>query len=147
MKIYICYEYDYDCFNIRKAFANKQEAIIFASENNLFVDEQELVEGMYDVSKYNFYTYFVINYNPMYKDPITFVEEVTSSIYPDMNPICVEKKSYTPGQPYYTFNVFADSRAEAKSIFYDKFKEAMDKFYMENNVLRQNGQVKTWKKP
>ena len=102
---------------------------------------------MYDVSKYNFYNYFVINYNPMYKDPITFVEEVTSSIYPDMNPICVEKKSYTPGQPYYTFNVFADSRAEAKSIFYDKFKEAMDKFYMENNVLRQNGQVKTWKKP
>jgi len=143
MKVYIVYWSDHEEWNIEKIFSNKEEAIIYASEHNFNVEEHEVIDGMYDVSKYTFYNYYSIITDPHSHDPIRWISKNVTTRYDLIDP-AKQRINISCGDVY---NVIADSEEEAKEIFYNAFKEAMDKYYEDNHVYRQNGKIKTWKKP
>ena len=144
MVVYVVYDCDYEYWKIHKIYTTEKEAIIYASEHGYFVEPHELSEGEFDVDKYNIYEYYEIFYNPKQRDPIYHIQKKKSSKYPEENPISLAEVTWEH-KP--VFNVMADSDEEAKEIFYNAFKEVMDKYYAANNILRQNGKIKTWKKP
>ena len=140
--------------NYTKAiFKDEIEAAIYKEENDktnnncLFIEEYDLIEGKYDTSKYKTFTYYELDYIPFSKCPIdclnkytgiegitdkSFIESINDISLYDGNAIAFIK---------------ANSKEEAESKFYDIYEEAMNNHYKKENITRQNGKIKTWKRP
>lgn len=142
MKVYVTYWADWEEYTLHKIFSNRKEAEIYATEHNLYIEEYELADGIYNVDEYNV-TYFTIFYNPCRRDPISNVVKHVSNKAPEEGKIV----HWGDNNHLKQFNVVADSEMEACEKFYDIFKIETDKYYIENNVLNQQGQIKVWHKP
>lgn len=153
MKIYAVKYCDYEETYIKAIFKDEIEAAIYKEENDkdndngLFIEEYDLIEGKYDTSKYKTFTYYELDYKPFSKFPIdclnryTGIEGITDKLFIEsMNDI-----SLYDGES--TVFIKANSKEEAESKFYDLYEEAMNNYYKKENITKQNGKIKTWKRP
>ena len=155
MKVYAVKYCDYEENYIKGIFKDEVEAAIFKEENDkdndndncLFIEEYDLIEGKYDTSKYKTFTYYNLYYKTFSKYPI-------ESLYKYIGVEGITDKSFVESvddiildTDYVNIFIKADSKEEAESKFYDLYEEAMNNHYKKENIIKQNGKIKTWKRP
>ena len=147
MKVYVCYKYDYDYFDIKEIFTDELQAVIYAEKHQLSIEEKEVKENMFDIEKYTFFNYYSITYQTFAKEPIVHifehkgVERLNKTEF--IKSIKIDKYDKYINDICY---IRADSKEEAIDKFYDMYKIAIDNYYKENNITCQNGKIKEWKR-
>ena len=160
MKVYLVGEhYEYEGDEVNRAFTDETQAIIDACLNDEEVlDVVEVDEIQYDVNKYPLYYFWNISYNPYQKDPIINIykkygieginkyDEEDDEGY-EYNKVHISSSNPDCRHAEYVYRVKCDTKEEAREIFYNALKECMDQFYINNQIVKQNGKIKTWKFP
>ena len=153
MKVYEVKYCDYDEDYTKAIFKDEIEAAIYKEENDkdndncLFIEEYDLIEGKYDTSKYKTFTYYKLYYKPFSKYPIESlnrcigIEDITDKLFiTSINDISLYDEDAIAF-------IKADSDEEAESKFYDIYEKVINTHYKKENITRQNGKIKTWKRP
>lgn len=154
MKVYVVEYFDYDEHYIKGIFTDEKEACIFKEsisdkENDtcLFIKSYDLTDHMYDVSKYKFFKYYYLTYAPFTKYPVVSIDEQTGVEGITNKEFLDSPDNIRLVNQYVRTYIKADSIEEAETKFYDLYADAINKYYVDNNITKQNGKIKTWKKP
>ena len=154
MKVYVVEYFDYDEHIIKGIFTDEKEACIFKesitdkdNDTKLFIESYDLTDHMYDVSKYKFFKYYYLTYAPFTKYPVVYIDEQTGVEGITNREFLDSSDDIQLVKHYVRTYIKADSIEEAETKFYDLYADAINKYYVDNNITKQNGKIKTWKKP
>jgi hypothetical protein len=142
MKVYVCLKtYFYEGNIIKEIFTDEIQAAICAGLNDYVIEEYEIKENIYNPNDYEMFTYYCVFYKNFCKIPIQYIEKRMGL----KNHTEIDDEIYINSKGLSRCEIIASSAEEAADIFNNKYKELMDKFYIENDIKKQNGKIKTWK--